>query len=81
MAYKALQDGYGPLSLDRNYDLTIDDAIDACEVIPYPTNKVEVVNQPNEDNLDKTKKLKSLLDAGAITQTEYGEQKKKLLNQ
>ena len=64
-----------------NYNLMIDDAIDVCEVVPCPNTRVEVVNQPSEDNFDKLKKLKSLLDAGAITQAEYDEQKKKLLSQ
>ena len=33
-----------------------------------------------EDNLDKIKKLKELLDMGAITQEEFDEKKKELLN-
>ena len=65
-----------------NYILTIDDAIEACEVVPCPSNAPEtVVIQKQDDNLDKLKKLKGLLDSGAITQAEYDEQKKKLLNQ
>jgi hypothetical protein len=35
---------------------------------------------PEEDNLDKIKKLKELLDIGAITQEEFDEKKKELLN-
>lgn len=35
---------------------------------------------PEEDNLDKIKKLKELLDMGAITQEEFDEKKKELLN-
>ena len=35
---------------------------------------------PDEDNLDKIKKLKELLDMGAITQEEFDEKKKELLD-
>jgi len=65
-----------------NYNLTIDDAIQACEVVPCMRDlpPATVVQQSN-DKFDKLKKLKGLLDSGAITQSEYDEQKKKLLNE
>ncbi len=64
-----------------NYTLTIDDAIQVCEVVPcQDQNQTEVIQQ-SDDNLDKLKKLKGLLDSGAITQAEYDAQKKKLLAQ
>jgi len=64
-----------------NYNLTIDDAIQACEVVPCESQNQATVVQQSDDNFDKLKKLKALLDSGAITQAEYDEQKKKLLNQ
>lgn len=66
-----------------NYDLVIDDAIQACEVVPCNKNQqtTTIVQQQPEDNLDKLKKLKALLDGGAITQDEYAAQKKKLLGE
>lgn len=65
-----------------NYLLTIDDAIQACEVVPCQSQQPTVVmQQQSDDNLDKLKKLKALLDSGAITQAEYDAQKKKLLGE
>ena len=67
-----------------NFDLWIEDAITSCEIANCTgqgSNKPVVVQQRQDDNLDKLKKLKALLDAGAITGAEYNEQKKKLLNQ
>jgi hypothetical protein len=65
-----------------NYTLTIDDAIQACEVVPCTNQSAgATVIQQSDDNLDKLKKLKSLLDNGAITQGEYDAQKKKLLGE
>ena len=62
-----------------NYILYIEDAIQACEVKPCMAQNN---NQPAvADKFDQVKKLKGLLDSGAITQSEYDEQKKKLLNQ
>jgi len=62
-----------------NYLLYIEDAIQTCEVIPCTGGNG---NQPVvADKFDQLKKLKGLLDSGAITQAEYDEQKKKLLNQ
>lgn len=62
-----------------NYLLYIEDAIQTCEVTPCmaTNNNQQVV----ADKFDQLKKLKGLLDSGAITQTEYDEQKKKILNQ
>jgi hypothetical protein len=64
-----------------NYMLQIEPAIQTCEVIPCPNTKVEVINSQSNDKFDQLKKLKSLLDSGAITQDEYNQQKKKLLDQ
>lgn len=60
-----------------NYMLQIEAAIQTCEVIPCASNDTPVAA---EDNLDKLKKLKALLDAGAINQDEYDTQKKKILD-
>jgi hypothetical protein len=60
-----------------DYVLYIEDAIQACEVIPCKANS----SQPAADKFDQLKKLKALLDSGALTQTEYDAQKKKLLAQ
>jgi len=66
-----------------NYILVIDDAIEACEVTPCEQNSTAATTiiQKPDDNLDKLKKLKALLNSGAITQAEYDAQKAKLLNQ
>ncbi|MGZ3820985.1 MAG: SHOCT domain-containing protein, partial [Mucilaginibacter sp.] len=65
-----------------NYTLTIDDAIQACEVVPCANNTpTTTVIQQSDDKFDKLKKLKALLDSGAISQSEYNEQKKKLLSE
>lgn len=62
-----------------NYLLYIDDAIQVCEVVPCTraTEKQPIV----ADKFDQLKKLKALLDSGAVTQAEYDDQKKKLLSQ
>jgi len=59
-----------------NFHINIDEAIQAGEVT-LNTNKAPI----NLTMADELLKLKSLLDAGALTRTEYDEQKKKLLNQ
>jgi len=70
------------LGLGSNFDLYIEDAITSCEIVDCTGKKMQTtIVQQSDDNLDKLKKLKALLDAGAITQAEYDAQKKKLLNQ
>ncbi len=56
------------------YTMFIDDAISACEVKPCADDATKVGSVA-----DEIKKLKALLDQGAITQAEYDAQKKKLL--
>jgi hypothetical protein len=65
----------------NNFDLWIEDAITSCEIVDCKPKTQAVVVSSTDDNLDKLKKLKALLDSGAITQAEYDAQKKKLLNQ
>jgi len=60
-----------------NYWLYIDDAILACEVLPCAQSTAK---QP-VSVADEIKKLKDLLDSGALTQAEFDAQKKKLLKQ
>lgn len=59
-----------------NYSLTIDDAIDVCEVKPCPNLKEEKSTISVADELTK---LKKLYDDGVLTKEEYESQKKKLL--
>lgn len=59
-----------------NYNLMIEDAIATCEIADCKTKPTEVTG----DNLDKIKKLKDLLDSGALTEAEYQIEKKKILN-
>lgn len=74
--------GAGPFRLS----LSIDDAIWACEVTPCKDNAV-VGNSaiapatPVASVADEIKKLKELLDSGAITKEEFEKRKKKLLDQ
>ncbi|MGZ3874305.1 MAG: SHOCT domain-containing protein [Mucilaginibacter sp.] len=58
-----------------NYNLFIEDAIAACEVIPCGDNSTVVSSVA-----DELFKLKQLLDSGAITLDEYNKEKKKLLD-
>jgi len=70
------------ITQSSNFDLWIEDAITTCEVANCTGHAVHAtVVQQSDDNLDRLKKLKGLLDSGAISQAEYNEQKKKLLNQ
>jgi len=57
-----------------NYEIIIEDAIDACEVIPCSP-----VQNSTGSVADELLKLKRLLDGGAITKEEFDAQKKKLL--
>lgn len=66
----------GPFRLS----MFIDDAILACEVTPCKSNTSEG-GAPVADVADEIKKLKALMDSGAITKEEYEARKKKLLNQ
>jgi hypothetical protein len=61
------------------YSVFIDDAIEACEVKPCKIPDEAKPAALTGSVADEIKKLKELLDSGAITQTEYDSQKKKLL--
>lgn len=68
-------DGNGPV----NFNLAIDDAIQACEVIPCKDQATIPTANTATGVADEIAKLKKLLDSGALTQAEYDAQKKKLL--
>jgi len=59
------------------FSVYIDDAILACEVVPCQAS----TPTPSGSVADELKKLKELLDSGALTQAEFDAQKKKLLNE
>ncbi|MBC7400968.1 MAG: SHOCT domain-containing protein [Mucilaginibacter sp.] len=62
------------------YTVFIDDAIEACEI--KPCKSTDSATPATAGSVaDEIKKLKGLLDSGAITKAEYDAQKKKLLNQ
>ena len=61
------------------YAMFIDDAIAACEV--KPCANTDATPKSVASVADEIKKLKALLDNGAITQAEYDSQKKKLLGE
>eukprot|EP01037_Dinobryon_pediforme_P007925 gene7925-7995_t len=65
----------------NNFDLWIEDAIVSCEIADCTGRRVSAAQAPPSDNLDRLRKLKALLDAGAVTRAEYDAQKKKLLEQ
>ena len=60
------------------YDIWIEEAISACEVTPCA---IKTTVSGTVGVADELLKLKSLLDAGAITTEEFNAQKKKLLAQ
>ena len=62
---------------NKGFYVFIEEALKRDEVI-IPTKKIK---EKDEDKYDKIKKLKELLDIGAITREEYDVEKKKLLNQ
>jgi len=76
-----------------NYWIELDNAIEASEIlapgqyalhqknnnIQTSASNTTIINQAPTDKFDKLKKLKDLLDSGAINQSEFDEQKKKLL--
>jgi len=61
------------------FNVYIDDAIAACEVKPCKNNEPSTATVGSV--ADEIKKLKDLLDSGAITKSEYDAQKKKLLGE
>jgi hypothetical protein len=73
--YIFMVSGVGPFRLS----MYIDDAISACEVTPC--KQAGAASAPVASVADEIKKLKQLLDSGAITKEEYDSRKKKLLDQ
>jgi hypothetical protein len=59
-----------------NYSLDIEGAIASCEI-----EDCKKPNQQTSDKYDRLKKLKELLDSGAITQAEYDKEKEKILSE
>lgn len=73
--------GFGELV---NYWIEIDNAVDGGELIPpaaYAKKEQGGATSSGGSVADELKKLKELLDSGALTQEEYNAQKKKLLGQ
>jgi len=65
-------------------DMYIENAIEARELktpAEYATAKRETIAVPNKSKADEIKKLKELLDSGALTQDEFDTEKKKILSQ
>jgi hypothetical protein len=62
-----------------NYMVDVADAIATGEVVKINGAKIGALSAGTLSVADELLKLKSLLDAGAITQAEYDSQKKKLL--
>ncbi len=62
-----------------NYNLMIEDAIATCEIVDCvaKTTKTENINELSK--ADEIKKLKDLMDSGAITKDEFEAEKKKIL--
>ena len=61
-----------------NFMIDIDGAIASCEIVDCKKNDS---TQVKPDKYEQLKKLKELLDSGAITQDEYDKEKKKILEQ
>ena len=61
-----------------NYMIDIDGAIASCEIVDC---KKADPSQAKANKYDQLKKLKELLDSGAITQEEYDKEKKKILEE
>lgn len=57
--------------------LFIEQAIGSCEITDC--NKPENKKEAKQDKFEQLKKLKELLDSGAITQEEFDKEKKKIL--
>ncbi|MFX1707661.1 SHOCT domain-containing protein [Chitinophaga sp. CC14] len=72
--------GFGELV---NYWIEIDNAVEGGELIPPAAyaKKEQSGTSTGGSVADELKKLKELLDSGALTQEEYNAQKKKLLAQ
>lgn len=72
--------GFGELV---NYWIEIDNAVEGGELIPPAAyaKKEQSGTSTGGSIADELKKLKELLDSGALTQEEYNAQKKKLLAQ
>lgn len=66
-----------------NYILDIESAIETCEIkeCKSDSDNASSSNLNEESALDKLKKLKELLDIGAITKEEYEIQKEKILKE
>ena len=64
-----------------NYTLDIENAIESCEIKDCIENKGKVQQSSTNSKYDELKKLKELLDMGAITQDEFDKEKKKILEQ
>lgn len=65
-----------------NYWIEIENAIEGGELVPPASYaRKNISSSAGGSVADELKKLKELLDAGAITQDEYDSQKKKLLAQ
>ena len=79
--------GYGiyaiaAVGLPIRYYIELDNAIDAGEILPPIKYRPSAQSSPSVPVTvaDELIKLKSLLDAGAITKEEFDGQKKKILN-
>lgn len=60
--------------------IKIENAILSNEII-FDKSKLPFVNNSNIDKYDKLKKIKELLDSGALTKEEFEIEKKKILNE